>query len=65
MLYKVTDLVFGSKYSEDDNGYIHRLSINKLNLHWNENQIKSVGAALNVEISSGTYRMFYFIFLFI
>jgi hypothetical protein len=61
----VTNLSFGSKHSSHvDNKYIGDLTVNRLNLQWKRGGYHWVGTTLNVEISSGIYRLFN-IFLFV
>jgi hypothetical protein len=60
-LYKsVTNLAFVSVYSDDNNESICNLTVNKLKLEWKwgGGYGKWVGTVLNVEVSSGIYRMF-------
>jgi hypothetical protein len=54
----VPNVAFGSKYSQDDNKYIDKLTIDKLQLKFNINTFDNVGSCLNVDITSGITKMF-------
>jgi hypothetical protein len=58
--------MFGSKFSESNNKSIDHLTVCNLNLQWKYGG-GYVGAALNlnVEISSGIYRLFEINFSFV
>jgi hypothetical protein len=59
LFHSVTNLDFGSKYSQGYNRSIQFLNINKLNLQWKIGKLWDwVGVALNAQISSGIYRLF-------